>query len=281
MRICKIIRYDLKQGFLQNVWKLIFVAGMAIVFCVDFYFCRKNVENAEHIITQATYGDYLFYILGGPEVFEAGINSTVPFPARWLLVNSFILYSTLYYSIRELNNEGKIILPKTKSRWNWWLSKCIWNSSYTLSSYVIFYSIILGWCILNSEKVSLEITQPLIDKMLNIGNGQRQYDFMLSVYILIIPMCIIVAFNIVQMALSLVVHPILSFGIMEVIFILSIYYSKHIFIGNYAMPIRSEYVIYRGTKFFDGIMWSLILYIVGIILGWCWIRKYDVLQNKN
>lgn len=281
MKICRMIKYDIRQGFGQNRWKLLAVAGMAVFFCIDFFLYRANCYHGEMEIPQATCMDYLFYMMGGAKKFDVVFDKNVPFPARWILLNSYFIYSTLYYSVRDFNSMGKVILPKTKSRWRWWISKCLWNGMYILCSYGVLYGVVLLWCGAVGEKVSFEITAPLINRMLEVGNDCQKYDLMLSVYMIVVPVLIMIGLAILQMALSLFLSPILAFGVIEIVFVLSIYFCNFIAVGNYAMPIRSEYVMYGGFRFENGIICAVGICMVSMIVGGICFQRHDMLSVEN
>lgn len=280
MKIYRMIRYDMRQGFWQNRWKLLIMAALALFFCADFYLYRSNCYRGMDV-PKATCMDYLFYFMSGAKEYHVGVDETVPFPAKWFLLNAYFLYSTLYYSNRDLLGMGKVILPRAKSRWSWWLSKCVWNMLYTLCGYGVLYATVLLWCVVMGERVSFAITAPLIDKLLGMEGMHTEYAMMLSFYILLVPMMTVISLSILQTMFSLITRPVFSFGIMAVIFVLSTYFQSSIFIGNYAMPIRSAYVIEGGFRAFGGIVWAVVICLLAMLFGGLCFQKYDMLATEN
>ncbi|SDZ68270.1 hypothetical protein SAMN05421736_13320 [Evansella caseinilytica] len=274
MRYFKLIKYDLKNGFQLGLIKLLIVALLAIIFCIDFYFRKSNVYFFNDHTPPGTFIDYLFYML-------AGMRDEVSAPTegvKWLLLQLFILYSTLYYPHRDLSSLGLSILVRTKKRSAWWVSKSIWIICYTLGNYLVIFLTVFVFCLVMQEPISLNITSMFVRDILDVISPYDTFSPNLVYIIAFLPMIISIALNLFQMTLVLFIKPLYSFGVTAVIILASVYQLHPFLPSNYAMPIRSEYVIENGMQASDGIAMAICLLVISIIVGCLYFRHYDILN---
>ena len=280
MKIFKLIGYDIKQGFRENTGKLAVLMGITLFCCIDFWVYRSNCYYGE-IVPQGTYMDYLLYFLAGAKEYVPELDETFPFPARWFLLQSFLLYGGLSYSVRDMMGMGAVVLTKAETRWQWWLAKCAWNGLYIIGCYAIIYLVTWIWCVCVGEKLSFFVTASVMNEMLKISTLGDPCPVGLTVYILLIPLCTMVTLNILQLTLILFVPPVFGFASLEVLFVCSIYYCNGWFIGNYAMPLRSEYMKEQGFTMEQAMIVNVLLCCILVFVGGRRFQRYDILPKED
>jgi len=276
----KLLKYDLKNGFRVGGLKLMIIILMTLAFCLDFYLRKDIVYMVDPLTPPGTWMDYLFYIFAGIKEYTPSITEEFIFPIKWILIHLFILYSTLYYPHRDLSSLGLNVLVRTKGRLAWWLSKSIWNISYVLTCYISIFLTIIIFCLVANEPISLEITPMFVNDLLDAGSPFDTFPSYLASIILLMPMFISIVLNLVQMTLGLFIKPLYSFGMMAVILLASAYFLNPFFIGNYAMPIRSEYVIENGLQATTGVMLSALIMTLAFLIGSFYFKRYDILAEE-
>lgn len=281
MKFSKLLKYDLKNGFLLNLINLLLIMIFVAVFCIDFYLRKNSAYILDESIPSGTFMDYLFYIFAGIKEYTPSMTDEFLIPVKWLLLFLFILYSTLYYPYRDLSSLGLNILVRTKGRIAWWVSKCIWNICYVLVTYVLIFFTVIVFCFVMQEPISLDITPMFVNDLLDAASPYDTFSIQLGYIILLLPMLILIGLNLLQMTLVLFIKPLYSFGMIAVILLSSAYLFTPYLPGNYAMPIRSNYVVENGVSFSGGLIIFLILVSVSFIVGCLYFRRYDILDVEE
>ncbi|MBU5595009.1 hypothetical protein KQI76_07505 [Amphibacillus sp. MSJ-3] len=280
MKFFKLLKYDFKNGFQVGGLKLIIIILMTLAFCLDFYLRKNIVYMVDSVTPSGTWIDYLFSVFAGIKEYTPSITEEFIFPIKWLLIHLFILYSTLYYPYRDLSSLGLNVLVRTKGRLAWWLSKSIWNISYVLVCHIFIFLTIIIFCLAVNEPISLEITPMFVNDLLDAGSPFDTFPSYLASVILLMPIFISIVLNLVQMTLGLFIKPLYSFGMMTVILLTSAYFLNPFLIGNYAMPIRSEYVIENGLQATTGVMLSALIITLAFLIGSFYFKRYDILDEE-
>lgn len=281
MKFTKLLKYDMRSGFLSGLIRFPIISILVIAYCLDFYLSIGNAYIFDESIPAGTLIDYLFNVFAGEKEYIPSLTEPFIFPVKWLLFHLFILYSTLYYPSRDLSSLGLNILVRTKGRVAWWISKSIWNVCYVLAMYVIVYITIIIFCFVMGETFSFNITEMFVNDILDAGSPFDTFQPKLVWSILLLPIFVSIGLNLLQMTLVLFIKPLYSFGVLAIILLASTYYLSPYFPGNYAMPIRSEYVVENGVTFGGGIITSLILVVISVTIGVFYFKRYDILDKEN
>ena len=172
-------------------------------------------------------------------------------------------------------------MAKAETRWQWWLAKCVWNGLYIICSYGLIYLGTGIWCVCAGEKLSLSVTASVMNKMLKVTALSDPCPIGLTVDILLIPLCTMIALSILQLTLILFVPPVFGFVSLEVLFVCSIYFCNGWFIGNYAMPLRSEYMKGQGFTMEQAMIVNVLLCCILVFVGGRRFQRYDILPKED
>lgn len=279
MKFFKLLKYDLKNGFQIGLLNLFVIAVFVLAFCIDFYLRKSGAYIFDEYTPAGSVIDYLFYLFAGMKEYTPSVTESFIFPVKWLLLQLFILYSTLYYPYRDLSSLGLNILVRTEGRITWWLSKVLWNIIYVLASYLVIFLTDLLFCIIMQEPISLDITPMFVNDLLEAGSPFDTFSDNLVYIILFLPLFISIALNLLQMTTVLLIKPLYSFGMMAVILLASAYLLNPFLPGNYAMPIRSEHVVENGVQASGGVAMVFVLVMISILGGCLYFRRYDILHD--
>lgn len=280
MKTCKLLKYDIRQGFRGFHLKMLGLILIVLVSCIELYSRKNNgYSMSGEQYRKATYMDYLFFLLGGMKEYHPGAGMVFIFPIKWLILHLYLIYTTLYYPYKDLFlSMGDVILVRGKSRRSWWRAKCVWNILFIVLAYMVIFATTGIFCLVGGEVFSMDITPEIIEEFMNLEECKVAYSLSLSVYTVFVPLFISMSISIFQMLLSLLVKPVFGFGIVSMILLTSAYIVNPFLIGNYAMPMRSTYVVESGFGIVQGILAALCLLLISIIVGEMIFRKYDILQ---
>jgi hypothetical protein len=276
----KVLRYDLLNGTLKSAKKYLLAILIFIIAALDFTLrapgLRRNL-NAE----VSTVGDYLMYLFYGMNEYEIGSPEPFRFPALWMLVVLFALYIVLYYPYNDLYGYGKQVLVNAGSRSAWWLSKCAWVVSTVLIYFLLLFSTIFIYAKAEGTSMSLNISKYMYMTFLPAAELKETLPTNLNAEIILMPFLLVLALGLLQLFMSLLVRPILSYSLSIALLVISAYYVHPCFLGNYAMIARSDKLIETGVNNTVGIYYLLGIIVISIILGWIYFYKFDILSNER
>lgn len=102
------------------------------------------------------------------------------------------------------------------------------------------------------------------------------------VEVVVVPLIVTVALSLLQMVISIVIHPVIGFVLSVSIYILSVYSSESWLMGNYLMLMRNR--VFNSTSSinsYKGIICSIFLSLVSLLTGYFRFRKLDIWADNN
>lgn len=279
----KLLRYDLKNGFLST-YKRYMVSIVA--FCLMFVHFMVSVYNHNmgakpEVPLEGSLGNALLFCLGGMQKYPPGRTGAFELPVFWMFICMFTAYITLYYPFDDLEESGQNILIRSGGRQLWWLSKCLWNLTSVVVFFLLAWGIMVLGCLITGNSLSMEIS-PEMSKILVLDpdNYPSLPIHVIPQTFLLMPLTV-AAINLLQMTVSLFVKPLISFIITTAILLLSAYYTTPILIGNYSMPLRSDWMLVNGVNFTVGIVFSVVLILVSVMVGGVVFQRRDILKGEE
>lgn len=278
----KLLKYDLRIGILQQYKKLLVTVGIFTAAYVEHWMRIKayQMSGNGHPVTD-TLGNTMMSIFQGMQEFSLTIDRQFRFPAVWMLMYLVLAYFTLYYPYHDLEDSGRNLLLRSGGRYLWWISKCIWNIVTVLLFFLTGWLVIAVFCLLRGVPLSMEISEN-ITYFLDMRWSQFWlYPEKLTMELLLLPVLVMLALNLMQMTLSLFIRPIFSFMVTGMVLLASAYYQTHLLIGNYAMPIRSNRLLLHGINPLYGIGYSLGVIAAAFLVGMIRFKKYDIIRREE
>lgn len=277
----KLLRYDIRTGILDRLRGYIAPAAL-YAFAFVNYIVRLNayIRTGNALSLGRSLGDALLFIFGGMREYDPSIDRRFSFPALWMLLYMLLAYLVLYYPHRDLEENGQNVLIRTGGRGLWWMSKCAWNTLSVILYFLLGWGITVLGCICTGIPLTLHLS-PNINILFEMTGYNMLHPDELTAEILLLPLAVMAALMLMQMALSLFVRPVYSYMITAAVLLAGTYYLSPLFIGNYAMPLRSIRMIRNGVEPKTGLIMSAVLAAVSVAAGLVRFRRYDILSREN
>lgn len=281
----KFLHHDLTYGLLLH-WKRCIVTFL-MFFCLSFsHFLTLRIYELIHpefFDAPVTTADYFFAMAGGcgqPEILD-GAPSFFSIPTSWAVFVLWILFACLYYPFVELQGIGKQLMVLSGSRWIWWLSKCVWAVANTMVHFLLALLSSMACGLLLGAKpgmqansyVALEL-QMRMDRLTSTTTWDMGAVFLFFCFSL-------VAFALMQLALSVVIRPVFSYLAISAYLFAGIYLQSPCFLGNYLMPARYDLLTGTGVSTGQGLLIFVWLIALSILLGGLCFCHMDVLGGTS
>ena len=277
----KLLSYDIRAGIFGRLKSFIFPICVYVFAFIDYMLhTRFYVKMGKPPVFGRNLGDALLYIYGGMREYDPTVEIRFVFPALWMLLYLLLAYIVLYYPYRDLEENGQNILVRTGGRGLWWLSKCAWNVLHVSLYFLLGWGVTALGCVIAGVPLTMNIT-PNVNMLFDMfGTGMRHPEE-LVLETLLLPLLVMAAACLAQMALSLFIKPIFSYMVMVAMLVASAYYLNPFLLGNYAMPIRSARMIEEGVRFGMGCAICAGIIGVSVAAGLIRFQKYDILSREN
>lgn len=268
---------DLRQGIIRYYYRYIILFLIASSFTVQFILKANIYIQRYHIAGEISCIDCLLYMLKGMKEY----THTNPFdiPPNFLLLNLLLGILIGYYPVKDLHGMGLQMMVKSKKRIYWWCSKCIWNIVTVICYYAAIYMGILSMGVLFRTQITGGMHAELINKILGMEISADK-EAVILIYLVILPIVTSIAISMFQMFLSFLLHPILSYIIIVIIYIFSAFYMRWFMPGNFLMFYRNCMINPNGIHFTPSILVDMFLFTFSIVAGYFYFRNIDILGKE-
>ena len=274
--IKKLVKYDLYWGIL-NKWKKYLV--MLILSLIITFVFIKNSQFYYRLDKLDSMPGFLVYIMNmfhGMKNFISDGNTQFEIPVEWMAFHLFVAFAIGNYIIDDLEKCGINIITRVRSRNKWIISKIIWNVVAVLCFYLVVYIVNIIIALSITGKLQLSLTQSVCSKFFELNNVNMESGNGLLA-IIILPILSSLAISQMQMFLSLILKPIISFLMIASILILSAYSMSPYLIGNYSMVQRSEIFMKDGISILTATIVNIIIIIVSVIGSIVYFNRKDII----
>lgn len=280
----KFLRHDLRYGIFLH-WKRCIVTFL-MFFCLAFpHFLVLRIYELIHpdfFNVPVTTADYFFAMVGGCGQMEAldGAPSFFSIPTSWSVFVLWLLFVSLYYPFAELRGIGKQLMVLSGSRWNWWFSKCVWVSINTIINFLLAFLASAACALLLGAKFSMQANYYVASELqmhMQHLTSSTTWDMGTSFLFLCFAL---IAFALVQLALSVVIRPIFSYLAISAYLFAGIYIQSPWFLGNYLMAARYRLFIDTGVSVGQGFLILIWLIALCVLLGGICFSRMDILGGK-
>lgn len=168
---------------------------------------------------------------------------------------------------------------RSKTRREWYLSKCAWNLCSCIVYMMLICTSVLLFTILSGGTVSLQSTPGVMEIYLSELTVEPTLLSGLPglIAVVLMPLVTLIALNMLQMAVCLLVRPIIGFLISMAILVLSIYCNLPFVLGNGAMAIRSALLVPNGISPAFAALTAVAILLASAILGSWRFQNTDIL----
>ncbi len=271
------IKYDFFKGTMEE-WKKYAVAVIIFVFLCSMFQVRAEKILSVTISKNIEFADYILFMFRGMSVFSGNAVELQDKLPQWLLINIYLSIIIGYFPLRDLNESGMQVLIRTKSREQWWLSKCLWVIFNVLIYYGIAIIVIIAFSIFKGG-LQLVPSQELnfILSGLEVSNFSSVQIIVVG---LLLPIIASITLSLIQLVISLYTNSIIGNMVIITMLVLTPFYCNSIFIGNYLMILRSSICLgSEGVRGSTGIVICILLSVGGILLGNHKIKRIDIFHK--
>ena len=281
MRLFACVKMDMREGFLESRKRLFLVVLVSLVI---IGFALLGVEAArmgmegESTVSAFSLGETLTACFGGIREFDRERDLFFQFPAAWILMLASIAYVTLSYPYRDLMGFGRSVLIASGSRRDWWVAKCAW----VVASALLCCLLVMGSCALmtlvGGGALGLTVGGDAFGALLHFP-PDSETPLEIAPFVMVLP-CVVASLCLMQMALSLVAGPVLSFGATMALLLWSAYFFNPALLGNYLMVARTGVAVSNGTDPCAGLALALGTGLVSVLLGGLYFSRMDCVDKE-
>lgn len=281
MKLFKLALFDLRRGMREEWIKLAFAFIVCIACCTLMFsqLLQYNQDNGINENISISVMDFILYNLRGMKLYSPNMDGQYLLPAVWMFNQVMIALIVGYYPVRDLNGYGKNTLLRTQSRSRWLLSKLVWIVCMVIAYYIVIYSASFIFALFTGNSLSF-MPGEYITRLFYDIDLQDIYVENFVIFIITMPMLTSIVASIVQVMMSYIISPFISFLAIIVVMLSSTYISNPALIGNASMVIRSRFATPVGFTAEETVLYLAIYLIAALIIGFVYFGNKDIL-NKD
>ena len=281
MKLFKLALFDLRRGIREEWIKLAFAFIVCIACCTLMFsqLLQYNQDNGINENISISVMDFILYNLRGMKLYSPNMDGQYLLPAVWMFNQVMIALIVGYYPVRDLNGYGKNTLLRTQSRSRWLLSKLVWIVCMVIAYYIVIYSASFIFALFTGNSLSF-MPGEYITRLFYDIDLQDIYVENFVIFIITMPMLTSIVASIVQVMMSYIISPFISFLAIIVVMLSSTYISNPALIGNASMVIRSRFATPVGFTVEETVLYLAIYLIAALNIGFVYFGNKDIL-NKD
>lgn len=274
-----LFQLDFRKGLRSCKHKMIGI--MIAVITLSLLSTSMRMASSGPSIDTLTLGDSFTFLLCGISIYSPDAQRSEPFvmPDAWLMVMLLGVFLTLEYPQEDIECSGETSILLGGSRTSWWLSKCLWVLTMTT---LFAIEVVIGLSVstlLLGGTLSPEVSGAALQRALFFVNAiQGPWNVSLMMLTYFVALC---SLSLIQLALSLVIKPIPSFGVTGLILLASAYFSNPLLPGEYLMSARSSLFVSRGFSPEFGIALNLALAIWAVVFSLIYFKQSDLMPRDD
>lgn len=282
MKFTKLLYFDIRNGICKNAGLILAPFTIALISFADFSRKFYPLALADPAAADAvpTCADHIMYLYGGMAQYIPNPAEPFQFPARWMIWLMSLLFFLSSYAYKDMQTFGIQILTRSGSRRGWWLSKTLWCFFGTLVFHAVLWLTICIGCLAAKAELSLALHTDMICRLFQtFSTGTAVGEIQISLLALLLPVAVSFSLCLCQMTLSLFMKPTLSFLIMAVATILSVYVFSPVLLCNYAMLVRTGSFLSNGVNVHTGYVYAVSFALLLTVLGAMVFDSYDMITR--
>lgn len=268
------IVHDLKNGILSEWKKYVFLVVFVVLWCMRIRLGKRSIELLYSAQIGLSAGDYLLLIFRGMPVIHLSLDNIFIPDINWIILYLYLAFIVSYYPTKDLHGFGQFMLIRSKKRKYWWMSKCLWNVASVVLYHISIFITVMLFSIFAGD-FSWDI-QPNV--LLYFGLDITNLNIFSTIGLFfVIPLVTSISVSLLQMAVSVIINPVMGVILVMVMYISSIYYCAFWLLGNYLMPVRNRALDpLEGIGSFNGIVLNGILLSLAVFAGYFCFSKKDI-----
>jgi hypothetical protein len=276
MRFLKLLVHDIKEGTLRKWYKYFIVVFIVYFNCRDLHEGIAQGINIGELNSSGTCMDYILYMMRGMEVYIFSSDKHFSIPIYWFAFQIGIACIIAYYPENDFKYMGNQMMMASKSRDNWWISKCMWCILTVIFYFVVMVGSTVVLAQIYGAKIDFNFTEDITTVF--FGTNTQYMQNRDAMFLAVILPCIVtICISLVQILLSFLISSVVSFALVCGLYVTSAYYTNPVFLGNYTMWLRSTYFDASGVNCEIGVLIAVILTIGSVFIGSIYFDKCDII----
>lgn len=275
MKTLRLFRRDLRLGLVDKWYIYLLPAVFAISQVVRCNTTMLGMKDFGGVASNGTVMDYILYSMQGMEVYNFDPRNPFIVPIYWFVFQIGAAYMMAYYSYDDLAVHGRLIFLSSRDRGAWWRSKCLWCITGIIVYFAVAYVIIAVGALSMGADSSMCMSRSFISSLFGVNAAALSVSEQILLAC-ILPTAITIAVSVLQVLMSFVLTPVISFSCVCAVYVVSAYYTKWYAWGSYTMWLRSSYVTDEGVYPWGGILTSIIICILVGFAGRMYFSNKDI-----
>ena len=277
MKMIRVFGRDLKLGTIKKFYNYVLLFVIAGMICQGTYTVYIKHFSDNMIAGNGTWFDYLMSVNPGMKVFSIVEDKEFNVPIYWFTMQIMMHYMIAYYPENDFRLYGKTIIPKIGSAGKWWISKCLWCILSVLISYGLIIVSTLLFANIHNAKIKPEVTNRFLSQLHGAAVDYLSSGDIILI-VIIVPMMTTISLCLLELLLSFIISPVISYIMICAMYVLSAYYHTWWLTPGFTMWKRSSYVNFqKGYTPKTGILIAVYLSMACIIGGKLYFDRKDVL----
>ena len=263
--LLKLLGYDIRFGFAGN--KSLFILTFVTFFILAFMFFNQVNNLLSHLspviisgeivyidpsLESPSFVDYLLSFFKGIEVYVPSLDRPFTLPVFWMALQVAVALLIVVYPSRDLYTYASQVITRAQSKWMWWISKCLWVVVTVLAFYAIGFAVAFVAGLISGGGIfERNVGIEYYLNGLNITN-LKSSDFL---FLFLLPVVVTLALSLLQMALSFIIKPVISFMALMSYHLISWVIFSPFLIADYSMIKRN------GLFYSQGLTSELMLFV--------------------
>lgn len=277
--IIKCIKYDWHRGTICEWKKFIPILVVMCFSCIRLWVVYAQGREMLGWWGELSVGDFMFWNFKGMKVVRDLKNSFFVLDGVWIFFHLYLAYVIGFYPFRDMKNNSHLLLIRSEKRICWWLGKCTWVMSNVLVYYIITFLIIVFWALMLGEN-EWAVQEQIMKNMYEITEFEHGSIVMYTACMGLSAL-ISMGISLIQMTVSVILNPIVGFGVTAAILVTSVYVFHPFLPGNYMMLLRNKmFLMGNGVTIINGFWLAILMIIFSIIVGYVLFKKKDIYPDE-
>lgn len=241
----------------------------------------RGMEGAGAIESAFSVGDAILISIAGalpPDAVSRQGMRAPDIPFDWLLLMMLLAYMAIVYPMRDREGFGSLVMVASGRR-VWWLSKCVWVCLSAAGLLGIFFGAVAICALAFGAEPTLSWNADVFAGMVanSIPHQGSSHDVLhaLTVFVLVVW-----TVQIVRLLCSLIVSPVIAFGLSMGLAACSYFIRTPMLLENYLMTSRMSSICSDGLDMGIGAP-LLLVYCFALVAGDRFARNMDVFSRRN
>lgn len=267
----KIAGHDLRAGILRARY-----LAVPVMFCLPCFSCMMRQNG----VVTGNWMDYWMYCVKGAPPLTAGVQE-FELPVLWFLVMGGCLFLNLDYPLNDLTEAGQQVIIRAVSKKSWFLSKCVWNILSCVVYMLLGMLTALLFALASGGSASLVNTPEVCMNALQIYSIEALTVAQALTAAVVLPLLTLMALNMLQMVLCLMMKPVFGFLICICLLLVSLFINSPYALGNGAMMVRSGVFFEGGLNPVAAGVTCLVFIGVSVVTGIIRFNRMDHLRYEG